>query len=128
VAAASAAALPAYYRTPKQSYRALLTHLESVRSPSDLVVVAHYAEGGCRYYSRRLGLDTARFRYARTADQFNAVLAEEPQARVWVLSTFSRAFRVDEPDFERRLQEGWVVERRFPATIGDGQTTIWRQR
>jgi len=128
VAVASAAALPAYYHTPKQSYRAPLRYLDSVRSPDDLVLVVHYAEAGFKYYARRLRMDTTHFRDVRTTEALDAALAEFPGARVWLLSTFPRALNVDRPDLERRLQAGWIVDRRFPGTIGDGQTMVWRAR
>jgi mannosyltransferase len=127
--AASATALPRYYRVPKQAYRASLAHVESARQPNGLVVEIHYAEAGFDYYRRREGMQgSPDYLQARTVPALDAILAAYPDRPVWLLTTFPRALRIDVPDLDARIKRDFEVDRRFPGTIGDGDIYVWRRR
>ena len=125
LALVSAAALPAYYRTPKQPYRAALAHVDALTRPEGIVIVAHYARGGAMYYSRRMGLAPGRIRYAHTDAEAAQVLADAGTRPVAMLTTFPRALRLDQPDLDARLERDWRLERRFRASVSDGDLLVW---
>lgn len=125
----SLAALPRYYEVPKQAYRASIEYVESKRQPAGMVVVIHLAETGIRYYGRRYGvLEGQDYFYVRTVAALDRVLAEHPGRPSWLIVTLPRALRLGLPDLDARIRRDWVVERRFPGTIGDGDITVWGER
>jgi len=54
------------------------------------------------------------------------VLAANPGKRVLLVTTFPRALRLALPDLDERIRQGWTVIRTFPATISDGEISIWQ--
>lgn len=125
---ASVAALPRYYSVPKQPYRASLAYVEVARAPEDIVIAIHLAEGGVRYYAPRIDLDSGATYYARTVESLDAILAAHPSRPSWLVTTFPRALRLGVPELDARIKRDWEVVRTFPATIGDGQISVWRQK
>jgi mannosyltransferase len=127
VAMASLLSLTHYYRVPKQSYRAALAYLENTRRPGDKVVVVYAAEGGFRYYAPRIGVrDTTAYEYTRTLSGFDSLASALQNVRV--VTTFPRALRADMPDIAARIESYWTPTRVFPATVGDGEITIWTRK
>lgn len=118
-------ALPRYYRTPKQAYRAALRHVESIRRPGDRVVVMHTAEKGVRYYLPRIGVDPAAYLFVRTLPAFDSLSAEGQAGRILVMTTFRRVLRMNIPELNSKLEQGWKQERVFPGTVGDGSIAVW---
>ncbi len=126
---ASIAALPRYYTVPKQPYRAALAFVETARQPGSRVIVIHYASAGMRYYLERTGTSDADYDVrVRTLEALDTVMAEEPGRPVWLVTTFPRALRLGVPDLDARIKRDWEIVRTFPATIGDGQILVWRQK
>ena len=129
----SAASLTRYYAIPKQPYRAALAYVEQQRRPEDLVLVVYLAELGTRYYGARMyvPLDT-RYRFVRTVRELDSALVERSAERnaghVWLVVTFARALQMDLPDLDARLHAGWVEQRKFAGTVGDGGIGVWRER
>ena len=123
----SVSALPAYYRTPKQTYRAALSYLLSERGPNDLIVLVHNAEDGFRFYAHRAGLAEGRdFVALRSLAALDSVRATG--RNLILATTFERALALEHPNLYKAIQDGWSPVRRFPSTIHDGETSIWRAR
>jgi hypothetical protein len=125
IAAAGAVALARYYQVPKQPYRAALAHAAALTRPDGVIVVAHNARGGALYYAPRLGPASERVRYAYEDADVAAAIADTGGRPVAIVTTFPRALRLDQPDLDRRLRDGWRIEREFAATINDGEVLIW---
>lgn len=125
LAAVSALALPRYYRTPKQPYRAALRYMESVRRPGDRVAIIHTAEKGVRYYLRRSVAAPEAYSFVRTVPAFDSLTSNARGGRILVLTTFRRALRLRLPVLHEMIERGWRPERRFPATVGDGSIIVW---
>lgn len=125
----SAAALPRYYSVPKQPYRAALEFVEQARRPDGIVIVIHVAETGFRFYGQRAHIrEGTDYFYARSADVVDAILAANPGRPSLLVTTFRRALRSDVPDLDKRIARDWRIEQEFPATIGDGEIAVWRER
>jgi len=123
----SVSALPAYYRTPKQTYRAALSYVLSERGPTDLIVLVHNAEDGFRFYAQRAGLAEGRdFVALRSLAALDSVRATG--RNLILATTFERALALEHPNLYKAIQDGWSPVRRFPSTIHDGETSIWRAR
>ena len=117
-----------YYSVPKQSYRASLQYLEAKRKPDEIVIVIHIAEKGYRYYGKRFGIrDGQDYFFVRSIEALDAVLSSHRRRRSYLVTTFPRALHFHSPELEARISSGWKVARSFPATIGDGQISVWVQ-
>jgi len=124
----SLASLRYYYSVPKQSYRASLKYLESTRKPDEIVIVIYIAEKGYLYYGKRFGIrDGQDYFFVRSVESLDAVLSSHPGRRSYLVTTFPRALHIYSPELEARISSGWKVARSFPATIGDGQISVWAQ-
>lgn len=124
VAVASAASLPAYYQTPKQSYRAALQYLKAVRHPGDLVVLIQNAEDGFRYYGTRAQLLEGRdFVALRSLPDFEAVRARG--RRLVIVTTLERSLRLELPELLTSIEAGWSPVKTLPATVHEGEIRIW---
>lgn len=127
LAAASLLTLPSYYRTPKQSYRAAIQYLEGIRTPDESIVVVYAASEGMRFYlSRVANADAHSYEYSRTLPSFDSLVAQPRKALV--VTTFPRILRADLPDLSRRITTEWRPQRVFPATVGDGEITVWSRK
>ena len=125
--AVSVASLPGYYRTPKQPYRASLEHVCSLRQGDEIVVAIHTARSGYAYYGPGFGLRAGHDLFFADSDaELAAILAEHGQAGAFLVTCLHRLLHLDHPQIEARLENDWDAIRTFPATIGDGQITVWR--
>jgi len=125
--AVSLASLPSYYRTPKQPYRASLEQVQSLRQGAGIVVAIHTARLGYEYYGPAFGLVAGHDLFFADSDaELAAILAEHGQAGAFLVTCLPRFLHLDHPEIEARLENDWVAIRTFPATIGDGEITIWR--
>ena len=80
-------------------------------------------------YTRRLGLtDTGRFYSTRTVAGFDSLGTRLAGRRVMLATTFERAFRVESPELWKRVEEGWTRVETLPATVGDGEISLWEPR
>jgi hypothetical protein len=128
-AVVSLASLRHYYTVPKQSYRASIEYLETLRKSDGIAIVIYVAEGGYRLYGPRYGLkDGENCFFARTPAAFEKTLAEHPGQPIFLITTFARSLRITFPDLNARIAQGWIPARTFPSTIGDGEVTVWRPR
>ena len=126
---ASIAALPRYYTVPKQPYRAALAFVEESREPGSAVIVIHYASAGVRYYMEQTSISNSDYEpNVRTVEELDEALATRQGQPIWLLTTFPRALRLGVPDLDARIKRDWEIVRTFPATIGDGQISVWRQK
>lgn len=118
-----------YYEVPKQPYVSSAQYLRHARGPRDLVVFVHLAEEGYRYYGPRFGLEEGRgCVYLRTRADFDRVVRAYTGGRVLLVTTFPRALRLELPDLAAAIEAGWRPQQVFPATVGDGDITIWTPR
>jgi hypothetical protein len=129
VAFGSAASLRAYYSVPKQAYRASIQYVEGQRHPGDIVIVVYLAETGYRYYGKRFGLkEGTDYFFVQSEDAFEPILLAHDQARVFLVTTFPRALRLNYPNLYARITTEWTPIRTFPGTIGDGEISVWKHR
>jgi hypothetical protein len=129
LAVASLAALPSYYRTPKQDYRAALAYLEGQRAPGDVIVFIHNAEQGFRFYATRGGLREGRdFVVVRTVEALDGVVRTHGVQRMRLVTTFQRTLRLGVPALYARIESEWTLGRRFPGTVHDGTIAVWEPR
>ncbi len=126
--AVSCLALPRYYRTPKQPYRAALQYAESQRRPGDRVAVIYTTEKGIRYYLQRSPVDGSAYTFVRTVPAFDSLMSDGRAGRILLLTTFRRALRLNLPELHAQIERGWSVDRVFPATVGDGSIAVWLPR
>lgn len=125
IAIASAASLPAYYRTPKQSYRAALEYMRTENQPGDLIVLIQNAEYGFRFYGTQLKLREGRdFVAIRTLSDFDEVRAHGRS--LVIVTTLERGLRLEEPELLAQIERGWRPVKVLPATIHEGEIRIWR--
>ena len=125
---AAGRSLPYYYRTPKQPYRGALAFATS-RDGQGRIVVMSNAAGGFRYYSARLPeIERARIVYAANLAAFDSLTHGDQGAPVQVLTTFSRALRIELPDVAKRLSSEWVADTTLASTVGDAEITVWSKR
>jgi hypothetical protein len=118
--------LPRYYAIPKQSFRATIAAFESRSTPGDALVAVYQADRGFDYYTRRLGLaGDGRFYSTRTVTGFDSLGTKLTGRRVYLATTFERAFKLESPDLWKRVEDGWKPVESFPATIGYGEITLW---
>ena len=118
--------LPRYYAIPKQSFRATIAAFESRSKPGDALVAVYQADRGFDYYTRRLGLaGDGRFYSTRTVTGFDSLGTKLTGRRVYLATTFERAFKLESPELWKRVEDGWQPVESFPATIGYGEITLW---
>jgi hypothetical protein len=126
--AASLVPMPRYYATAKQPFRASLAYLQAERRPGDVVVAVYLTDEGSRYYGSAFGFDDTNLYAARTQEAFDSLLAEHPHDRIWIVTTLHRILSLTYPKLVAELRADWTPVRVFPATIGNGEITVWRPR
>ena len=120
--------LPRYYQTPKQSFHAAISAFLTRAAPGDAIIAVYQADHGFDYYSRRLGPDSTRFYSTRSTAGLDSLGTRLAGRRVWVATTFERAFRLEEPALWKRVEDGWTRAETFPATVGYGEISLWEPR
>ena len=127
-ALASLIALRRYYNTPKQPYRAALGFLEQTRRPGEKFLIIYAGEQGFRYYVPKVAAgDRDAYEYVRTLQSFDSLISQT-RANDRVITTFPRVLHADIPELANRIERDWRPQRVFPATIGDGEITIWEKK
>jgi 4-amino-4-deoxy-L-arabinose transferase-like glycosyltransferase len=128
-ALALAFGLPRYYAVPKQSFRAAISAFNARSQQGDALIAVYQADRGFDMYTHRLGLDTAaRYFSTRTAEGFDSLGTRLSGRRVWLATTMERAFKLEEPGLWKRVEDGWTPVETFPATVGNGEITIWEPK
>jgi hypothetical protein len=61
----------------------------------------------------------------RTRSGLETVEARHRDGTVWLLTSFEPALRVERPDLHASIVREYRPVRRFPATVEDGEITIW---
>jgi hypothetical protein len=130
--AALALPLRAYYRVPKQSYTAALALASSIRDGGTIVAV-YTAQSGVHYYGvshpsgeRLVPGETVRV--ARTAAALERIMGRDDGRRLVLVTTFHRALRLGRPRLDALVRAGWEPAATFPASVGDGEITVWVPR
>lgn len=124
----SMASLKHYYAVPKQPYRAALEFIAAQREGGEPVIAIHLMEKGYQFYGARFGLvEGVDWHSVRSLAALDAVLAAHPGRSSLLVTTFPRALRLSHPELFTRVTEGSREMKTFPATIGDGAITVWRQ-
>lgn len=128
VTLASLKSLPYYYRTPKQPYRAAIAYTEAHAKGAPVMVIAYAGTGFHYYLSRQAIQDTSRYVFVRSREQLDSLsnLASSPGTQL--VTTFRRALRMEVPEFDQQLANGWQQDTTFGATVGDGEITVWSRR
>jgi len=127
-AVASLISLRRYYSTPKQPYREALAFLEQTRQPGEKFLIIYAAEQGFRYYVPKVAAsDRDAYEYVRTLPSFDSLISQT-RANDRVVTTFPRVLHADIPELANRIEGEWRPQHLFPATIGDGEITIWEKK
>jgi hypothetical protein len=128
-AGALAFGLPRYYEIPKQSFRAAISTFTTRSRDGDALIAVYQADRGFAMYTHRVGLDTTgRFFSTRTVQGFDSLGTQLSGRRVWLATTMERAFKLEEPDLWKRVEDGWAPVETLPATVGNGEITIWEPK
>ncbi len=129
IMALSVFSLRDYYRTPKQPFRTSIEHLESTRRPDQIVIALHNARRGIRFYVGKMGLGSQdSYFYAPTRADLLNICQRQPDRPAILVTTFPRALRLSRPELKEAVDIGWQPFRRFRATVGDAQITLWEQK
>ena len=115
---ASAAALPALYRYPKQDFTGARDWVVSRRQPNDTIVALDLAAGAY------LGYYAPEWKMARSEGELRAL--RSTGGATWVVYTFPAHLADKAPDLMRLLREEFELERAFPGTLGDGVIVVRR--
>jgi len=128
--AISLISLKRYYAVPKQAYRASIKYIEAERQRGDPPIIAiHLMEKGYRFYAPKFGLREDRDWFSvRSVESLDAVLSANRGRPGIIVTTFPRALRITYPDLLARISKGWTLARTFPATVGDGEISVWKPR
>lgn len=125
----SLASLRRYYSVPKQPYRTSLAYIESNRQPGEIIIAVHHMENGYRFYSKEFNLEEDKDFFAvRSVKRLDSILSSHDARGAYLVTTLSRGLRLTHPDLEARIVRDWEVVQTFPATVGDAEVVVWRQR
>ena len=117
--------LPGLYRIPKQPYRLALSEAARLGGPEPMAIAVGTADRGIKYYMEREPSRPIRLGYARTAVQFNKLLAEQPHKNILLISTFNRALSIESPELWAIMQKGWRRVVVCPGSLQGGELTVW---
>jgi hypothetical protein len=118
-----------YYAVPKQPFRATIAAFQQKAGPNDALVAVYQADRGFDLYTHRLGLTGQnRYFWTRTVGGFDSLGTALAGRRMWVATTFERAFRVEYPTLWSRVENGWTRVQTLPATVGNGEITLWKPK
>ncbi|HUQ84403.1 MAG TPA: glycosyltransferase family 39 protein [Gemmatimonadaceae bacterium] len=121
--------LPRYYAIPKQPFKASIAAFTARAQPGDAVIAMYQAFWGFDYYSRQLGVDKQdRFFSAPTAAAFDSLGRQLAGRRVFLATTMERAFKLEQPDMWKRVEDGWTRVSTLPATVGYGEISLWEPK
>ena len=125
----SLASLPRYYSVPKQPYRTSLEFVETIRKPGEIIIPIHLMIVGYRFYGGEFNLEEDRDFFAvNSVEKLDSVLAAHKGRGAYLLITFPQSLRSTRPELVDRIAQDWELVQTFPATLGDAQVSVWRQR
>ena len=128
-AVALAFGLPRYYAVPKQPFKGAIAAFNGRARQGDALVAMYQAFWGFDYYSRRLGLDgQQRFYSAPTPAVFDSLGSQLAGRRVLLATTLERAFKLEQPEMWKQVEEGWTRVETLPATVGYGEISLWEPK
>lgn len=126
LAIVSLLSLRRYFAVPKQPFRAALLYVERVRGADDLVLAIAPTTRGVRYYGEQLDVPIAsRYRFVASVAALDSAVAARGGGRTFVLTTLEYGSSLQHPELFERVRAGWRRDTTFPATIGDGQISVW---
>ena len=130
LAGLSVVSLQGYYNTPKQPYRAAVDYVEQRKTGATEVIVVSTAQSGIAYYraKKRAAETTDDYSYIRDVVTFKTRLRQLENQPVLIITTFHRALGINLPTILDELEEHWQIATTFPATIGDGEITVWERQ
>ena len=125
----SLASLRRYYSVPKQPYRTSLAFIEAQRKPGEIILAVHHMENGYRFYAKEFNLkEDEDFFAVRSVKMLDSILSAHDARGAYLVTTLPRGLRLTHPDLEARIAQDWEVVQTFPATVGDAEVSVWRQR
>ncbi|MBA2493953.1 MAG: glycosyltransferase family 39 protein [Acidobacteria bacterium] len=125
----SLASLRRYYSVPKQPYRTSLAFIEAQRKPGEIILAVHHMENGYRFYAKEFNLkEDEDFFAVRSVKMLDSILSAHDARGAYLVTTLPRGLRLTHPDLEARIGQDWEVVQTFPATLGDAEVSVWRQR
>lgn len=128
--AASLFSLRRYYSVPKQPYRTSLAYILENRQPGEIILAAHHTTGGYRFYAKEFDLEENEdFFPVRSLEMLDSILStHNGGSNAYLVTTLRRGLHLTHPDLEARIEQNWEIVKTFPATVGDAEVSIWRQR
>lgn len=124
IAAASLTSLWSRRDVPKQASRASLDWILAHRQAGEPIAAVHLARWGLRFYGPRAGLAEGTD-YAIVTSSAELAKLRQSGGRVWVVTTFHRALRLEHGEILAYLEDHFERVREFPATVGDAEVVIW---
>ena len=117
---------------PKQPYRAALSFAAGL-DPDAALVGIYTASSGVVYYGVEhadgaAGLEGRTVTTARTRDQLGALLDENADQPLVLITSQEASLRDGRPGLYRMVLDGWRPTRSFRAAIGGGDLTVWVPR
>ncbi len=86
-------------------------------------------ENGYRFYAKEFNLkEDEDFFAVRSVKMLDSILSAHDGRGAYLVTTFPRGLRLTHPDLESRIVQDWEVVQTFPATVGDAEVSVWRQR
>lgn len=118
-----------YYSVPKQSYRTSLNYIVENRQPGEIILAVHHTTGGYRFYAGEFNLEEDKdFFPVRSGEMLDSILSTHDGRGAYLVTTLRRGLHITHPDLEARIEKNWEIEKTFPATVGDAEVSIWRQK
>jgi hypothetical protein len=86
-------------------------------------------EDGYGFYAKEFNLKKDEDFFAiRSVKMLDSILSTHDGRSAYLVTTLQRGLRLTHPDLEARIVQDWEVVQTFPATVGDAEVSVWRQR
>ena len=93
-------------------------------APGDVAVPVDGVRWGAMFYAPRVA-PWLEMTAVRTRTDLESVEEHHPSGTVWLLTSFEAALRFEQPELYTSIVRGYRPVRRFPATVEQGEITIW---
>lgn len=129
VSVISLVSLNTYYRVPKQANQEMVNWISQNREQGDVLAAVYLSEWGLRFYGPAAGIhEKTDYQLAPDIESLRQIEATAPGRRIILTTTLMRAVRLGRSDLYEHITNNYSEIAQFPATIGDGEITIWERR
>jgi len=86
-------------------------------------------EDGYVFYAKEFNLKKGEdFFIVHSVKTLDSILSTHTGRGIYLVTTLSRILHLTHPDLEVRIGQDWEIVKTFPATVGDAEVSVWRQR